>query len=454
MAPAPITYSQVATDAFFRLTSGTCTASINDPATHLVGMDAQVALGDVDGFGLFQSSTNFAIEFTMNGGAFASMIQVNDASEEGGISYTDDFQLGLPESAYPYKLVGLDALTSDSFQFNSIMNKGQTSTIDIKISEFLTINGDGADNVVMYGAMVDAALPVAPGNLPGTSVLAQQQLWDNLQTSTGAGEDPNNYLSGTGLINPDSTVQFVLTTGDAIKMGVSTELTTQLYYDLRHTTGSIPTNAAGDDGNTGTEFQLVAQDWVGAVVGLSAAVGGIGAAGDTAEALAGAGDVSAGDVLSTSASFGEQVQIPLVWGAAPILELANVTNASISGMVMDVIDTSDSAFDPVANNAGYLAAVQAAVAEKINSGHVMGMMGKEPDVAGGQGAEALSLSICVPFMGKNAAAASASAGESPATAGNVCVATAEYQLILRFRKYSDEVDALEQAEWTTHGISA
>lgn len=434
MAPViPLTKDQLGEDLFFRLTGGVATAPLSTPDDHVIHADINAIAGDVDGEGLIKTTATNILEFSMSAPEFVNLIERNEGAPHSVdannyTSYVDNFELGLAPEAYPFKMSdGFFQLPSSKYEFHAIRSAKQSATVDVAYEDFLTANGEFANNAAMYVSMTGETSkhgirPQVYGNQISAADIAT--LWDNLID----GKTPDDYLDGTGVINGEDTVTFKMECGDAVEMGVHASVPTdQLYYNLFAVNGDMLVN-------------MEALPGVIQAVNLEAGITAAGVSHKDNLLASAVSPVPSADVLEATSSFGSHDKQALDWSTTPSIRECTLKNESISGMVMQVISTASDSFDPGLDENGFMYEVRKLVLIAIQGEGVLGMIGKQPGTEG-NGAPVTSIQVTVPVIGKNSRANQ-----------KLLQTSSDYQTVLRLRKKDNALDANEESAWASYGL--
>lgn len=435
MAPAiitPLSLDDLLLDKFFRLAEGSVTADLSNPDTHLISANVDARAVDVNADVLFGSSHGNILEFTMSAVEFVEHIELNTGSQQvvgaGSLaSYVDNYQTGLDDATYPFKMKADFKATgpTNGYEFNAIRSALHTDTITVSLEDFLTVQGDFANNAAMYVSMAanDPDLAVRPSVYGSASAAEIAARWDTLIGQ----KVPADYLMNTGVINPEYAVTFQLSVGDAEVMGVDSTPDRSIYYSLETVGGPLRVNMEALPG--------VIQS-----VHIKAGIQNTGESTDDffARTRAQALPLSH-DLLESTSSFNAISATALAWTTTPTVSSCMLIPETVTGMVMQVVDTGSSSFDPGLADGAFMEEVRRLVLDAINKGDVSGMLGRAP--SGAVGAPTTTLSVQVPVKGKSPGA----------VAENLSVST-ELQTLIRFRRLAEATAPGEASSWATYGF--
>jgi hypothetical protein len=435
MAPAitPLSRDDLLLDKFCRLTEGSVTAGLSNPDAHLISASVDAVAKDVNADTLIGSNWGNILEFTMSAVEFVEHIELNTGSQQAVgasslASYVDSYQTGLDEATYPFKMKADFKATgpTNGYDFNAFRSELHTDTITVNLENFLSAHGNFANNAAMYVSMAatDPDLAVRPSAYGSASAAEIAGRWDTLIGQ----KVPGDYLTNTGVINPEYGVTFQLSVGDAEVMSVDSTPNKNIYYALESVGGPIRVN-------------MEALPGVLQAVHIMAGIQNPGEAVDDflSRTRATAFPPLTNDVLESVSSFNDISSTALAWTTSPTVSSCMLNSETVTGLVLGLVDTGSSSFDPGLDDGAFMEEMRRLVLDAINKGVVFGMLGQAP--SGAAGAPTTTLSVQVPVKGKNSGAATE----------NLSVSI-ESQTLIRFRTQAEAYAPGEANSWATYGF--
>lgn len=455
MAPVILTVAQAKSLKLGPLSSCVMAGALADAPPQTVYADIGINMKDLDGVTL-TSAGDFSIQHSICAVDFVNSIELTDAyANLNGIAHLGDAVAAgaagdsdSPAFKSSFGQVATD-LSNAGCSYDCIMASRSAATsggniggvVALKISDFTTAQGDGANNYVMY---IDHAASTAvssavtgmrddQGTGGHSTRKALRTSWDSLvaqlnteglidsgvTTVDNMADSDFMTVNGveTGVINGNKMISFSFEvySGEFKTTGIAVN-DEYLYYELSPATDNT------------LRMDLLTMPGNVQLGSVQAQIGG------SFVATTLATHTGTTDNTSYAATWDNTyaTDMSLMWASndanKPSLSNVSFTDAAISGIVLQVVNKAGTSFEPRPGPAAFLDEVKSHVLKEINNGNFNGVIGASAD--------ALNLSVTLPIQGQNGGSDSVTLSK-------------DFVQILKFRTQSEAGNYAEDQKWVT-----